>query len=199
MTQELLFVIISILILWIGNFFYLRDILVGRSFPHPISYGIWFVLIGFNTYILAGEKEWYSFSIGLFNTLTCIIYAGFGIYCFSKIRKNGFDYFCLFLSFLLIAYWLWTRNNSNTIILTIIIDLIASLPTLKKAWLQPWTETISLYFSSFLVAALTILSLKTLTFDATAFWVYLIFINTSIINVCIFRRWYLKWWKSIFE
>ncbi len=199
MEKELLFALVSIIILWIGNFYYLRDILNGRSFPHPISYGIWFIFIGFNTYILATEREWYSFSIGLFNTLTCIIYTGFGIYYYSKIRKNWFDYLCLLLSILLILYWLWTRNNTNTIILTIIIDLIASLPTLKKIWLQPWTETISIYFSSFLVAALTIISLMTFTFDTTAFWVYLIVINLSIISIGVCRRWYLKGWKSIFE
>ena len=199
MEKELWFTLVSIAILWFGNFYYLRDILRWRSIPHPISYGIWFILISFNTYVLFLEREYYSFASWVFNSLTCLMFAGFGLYHYTKIERNWIDTICLILSICLIMYWLWSRNTTYSVMLTVIIDAIASLPTLKKSWLQPWTETLSLYFSSCIIASLTLLSLTMFTFETSIFWIYLILINLSIIIIGISRRYYLKGWKSLFE
>ncbi len=98
----------------------------------------------------------------------------------------------------MILYWYVTRDIMNTVIMTIIIDLISSLPTLKKIWIQPWSETIKLYISSVAIAGFTIITLSNIDLNFI-FWIYLIFINILIIGFGIGRRYYLRWWNSIFE
>lgn len=198
MNKEFLFTVlgISILLWWASTYF--LDIIRWQTIPHPYSYILWSILVGFNTYVLFTLSEWYSFAQGVINVLVCLIFSIMWLYYIHKIQRNWFDTFCLILAWWMFVYWYWTRNITNTVIITIIIDFVSCLPTLKKIWIQPWSETVKVYISSIIIASLTLITLDVMDINII-FWIYLIIINILIVWFAIGRRYYLKWWKSIFE
>lgn len=200
MEKEVLFALISILIYLIGIIPYWRDVIRGRTLPHPFSTGVWAILVGFNSYVLYISGEYLAFIPSLLMTFSLLIFwIGYGIRSFRKISINWFDYLCLVLSVILLLYWKISWDVLNTVILTMIIDLIAYLPIFKKWWIAPWTETIWAYFLSGVNQIFTILALSSPNAETTLFWSYLLVSNFIFVGMVIGRRYFLKGYKWIFE
>ncbi len=199
MEKEILFAIIGTCFTLLWTIPYIIDILHGRSFPHPISYCVWSILTGFNVYVLFVWWEYFWLISGWAIFLTAFILAIFGIIHYKKISINWFDYTCLGLTLGLMLYWIFSKNIINTVILTLLIDIIAFLPTFKKWYLQPWSETIIAYFIAGMAQVFTILSLESPNTETTLFWWYLLFANLTFFFMVASRRYFLKGWKSIFE
>ncbi len=200
MEKETLFAIISIIIYLVGIIPYWRDVIIGRTYPHPFSTGVWSILVWFNTYVLYMSGEYLAFLPSLVMTFSLIFFwVGYGIKQFRKIHINWFDYLCLWLSGILILYWFLSGNILNTVILTMIIDFVAFLPVFKKWYLHPWTETIWATLLAGVNQIFTLLAITSPNPETTLFWGYLFFANLLFFFMVFFRRWYLRWWHSIFE
>ncbi len=200
MEKELLFALISTGIYLTGIIPYWRDVLRGRTFPHPFATWAWLILVGYNTFVFYQNGEYIALipsSLMVFSLL--VFWVLLGIRSFWKIKINWFDYVCLFLSFWTLIYWYLARNSLNTVILTTLVDFIAFLPVFKKWWLQPWTETILSYFTSSVNQVFTLLAIVSPNSETTIFWLYLLFANFIFFLMVFFRRWYLRGWKSVFE
>ncbi len=199
MSTELIFAITStFLVVW-GNFPYFIDIWRWRSYPHPITFLIWTILVWFNTFILFASSEYLGFIPSLAMFLCNGIFVVFGVIHFKRISVNWFDWFCFWLALTMILYWFISWNVLNTVLMTILIDFIAYLPVFKKGWLAPWSETAISYFIPGFTQVFTLLSLDTLTLENSSFWFYLFLANITFVILLLSRRYYLKWWNSIFE
>lgn len=199
MEKEVIFSLISSFIYIIWIFPYWRDVLRKRTIPHPFSFLVWLIITGFNSYILLINHEYLAFIPGCISCLFLLFWTVYGFYAFRKIRINWFDYFCITLSILFLIYYFLWRNITNAVILSAIIDFLAFLPTFKKGWIQPWTETNVLYFFSAVGNIFALLALIGPSFETSLFWLYLVIANLVFFIMVILRRWYLKWWESIFE
>ena len=71
MEKELIFALVSTALFMLAVIPYWRDVFKGITFPHPFSYLVWFLLTGFNSYILFIGEEYISFVPALINTLSC--------------------------------------------------------------------------------------------------------------------------------
>lgn len=199
MSQDLLFALISTLILVIGITPLWRDIIRWRTIPHPFTLWVWLILVSINIYILF-QNEQYTAMIAPGVLWICLIWETIvGIRKIWKISINWFDYLCIFLSFTCVLYLLLFKNLENTAIFTIIIDFIALLPTFKKSWLQPWTETAWSFFVGGLSQFFTILALDAPNTETMIFWWYILVMDLLLTFFILIRRWHLKWWHSIFE
>ena len=200
MEKEFIFALISTAIYLIGAVPYWIDLVKWKNIPHIFTYGLWFVLVSFNLYVLFDNQEWYALIPSVIMFLSLIFWCIYGILRFKQIQINWFDWLCGFLWVVLIVYWFISKDVLNTTILTLIIDFIAFLPTFKKGWIVPWTETIIVYFMSAVWQIATILSLSSFeNIESMLFWWYLFFANLSFAILVFFRRYYLRWWNSIFE
>lgn len=200
MEREFIFAIISVSIYLIWAIPYWKDLLHGRTTPHIFTYSLWWILVAFNVFVLLKNSEYYALipSVLMLASLTWATIYGFFVW--RKIQINWFDWVCLSLWILLVTYWLSSGNVLNTVMLTLVIDLIAFLPTFKKWWLTPWTESILIYFMSAVGQIATLLSLSGFeNLENALFWWYLLFANLVFFFMVFFRRWYLKGWGSIFE
>ena len=65
---------------------------------------------------------------------------------------HWFDYGCGGASFLALFLWTITRDPTIAIMLAIIGDGLAALPTIKKSWSNPETETSLNYLAASLAA-----------------------------------------------
>ena len=199
MNKELFFALISIVFFFIGILPYFRDVLKWKTFPHPFSYFVWFILTGFNTLVLLLKWEYISLIPAILNTLSCLTFTFYGIRTIKNIRINSFDYIFLLFALLLLPFYFYTRDVLLTVIFSIIIDFLGYLPTIKKWWLQPWAETLFTFLVIGLAQLFIVFSQETFTLASSIFWIYACSVNIIFIVAIVSRRYYLKWWKSIFE
>ncbi len=199
MEKELIFAYISIALYFVWTIPYFRDVLKWRTLPHPFSYFVWFILTGFNTMVLFWQKEYISLIPALLNTLSCIIFTVYGIKSFKKIQINYFDYIFLVWALLLLPFYFYTEDILLTVIFSIIIDFLGYLATLKKWWNQPWSETLFTFLVIGLSQLLILFTQWWITIESSAFWIYVFTVNIIFISIAAGRRYYLKWWNSIFE
>ncbi len=199
MSKELIFALISVGLMCIGFIPLWRDIIARRTTPHPFTVWVWAILTLINIYILLKNGEY----IGMIPPVCmgiCLLWESLvWIFRIKHLMINWFDILCLSLSCICIIYLLVFKNLLNTVILTAIVDFIAILPTFKKWWLQPWTETIFNFFIWAISQLFIILALEAPNLETSIFWGYVFFIDIILVVLIMYRRYYLKWWKSIFE
>lgn len=199
MEKELLFALISTWLLLIGIVPLWRDIIKGRTIPHPFTVGIWTILVGINIYILYENEQFISMIMPAV-LFVCLFWETIvGFIKKKNISMNWFDYVCLILSSLCIIYLIIYKNLYYTAIFTAIVDFIAILPTFKKSWLQPWTETAWNFFIGWVSQLFTVLAMNAPDVETMIFWLYILIIDVILVIFIVSRRWYLKWWSSIFE
>jgi hypothetical protein len=200
MEKELLFAVISIWIYLFGAIPYWRDAIYWRTIPHPFTQSIWLILIGFNGYVLWINQEYYALmGISILCFSIIVFGIGYGIRWLKKILINWFDYAIFILSIAILIYWYLSENTLNTVIMTGLIDFISFLPTIKKSWLQPWTETAFAYCTGILNILFLMLAQNSPNPETMIYWVTYIMVNSIVIWILISRRWYLKGYNSIFE
>jgi hypothetical protein len=199
MEKELIFALASGILFLISTLPYFRDMLRGKTTPHPFSTGIWLILVGFTCYVLWSDHEYFGLIPWGIIVLSLIVRFIFGIKYIKTIPINWFDYTCLALSIgTLIYYWI-SRDTLMSIILAALIDLIAFLPTFKKAWIQPWSETLSFWLIGALVDTLTIASLISPIPETVFFWGSAVVSHVVFVLMVVIRRYYLRWWSSIYH
>lgn len=199
MEKEVLIASISSIFYFIGIFPYFRDVLSWRTLPHPFSYFVWFILTGFNTYVLFNQSEYIALFPAFLNTVSCIIFTYYGIKSYKKIRVNIYDYIFLTGALCILPFYFYTKDVLLTVILSIVIDFLGYLPTLKKGWILPWTETLFTFFILGVAQLLILFTQADMTIESSLFWIYVFIVNMTFVMIVGARRWYLKGWNSIFQ
>jgi hypothetical protein len=154
---------------------YVRAILKGEATPNRVTWFLWALVP-----LIAGAAQLRA-GVGI-STLV-VLSVGAGPACIvlaSFARGTGlwklgpFDYVCGACALAALALWAVTGEPVTAIVLSILGDFAAALPTLRKAWMAPATENRSTYVISFVGMILGILSVREATFAAYAFNAYLV-------------------------
>ncbi len=199
MTRELTFALISILIFMIGMVPYTIDVIRWKTLPHPYSYGVWALILGVNTSVLIFQWEYIGSLPGIIITLQNMFLCLYGIYSAHRIPIRIFDKICLILALWAFIYGILSRDFFHTILLTILIDILAYLPSVKKWWILPWSETNFAWFLTWVNNTVMLFAIEKSSFETLGFWIYNASWAYLFCLMILFRRCYLKWWHSIFE
>jgi hypothetical protein len=151
--------IIASLLAVVGNVPYLRDILRKKVKPHPYTWLVWSIV---SCIIFFGQVA-KGAGIGALPTaaseiFTVIIFFFSLQYGFKDIKK--IDTIFLLLALLGIIPWVLTHDPTISVIIAVSIDLVAFVPTIRKTWKNPETETPLLYITNVLRHILMFFSLK---------------------------------------
>lgn len=146
---QIILVIIASLLAFLGNIPYLQDVVKGRVKPHPYTWLVWSIvsLVVFFGQVVKGA------GIGAIPTAASEI---FTIIIFLFSLKYGFknpptiDKIFLAIALLGLIPWLITKDPTISVITVVTIDLIAFIPTLRKTYCLPKSETPLLYGSNVL-------------------------------------------------
>lgn len=136
--------IIAILLTFIGYGPYVRDTLSNKTTPHIYTWFIW----GLVTAIAYGLQVTGGAGVGSWVTLFVAIVSFF---IFSIGLKNGkkditlSDTIFFILAFIALALWLIAKQPVLSVILTSSIDLLGFVPTIRKSWHKPHSETLFSY------------------------------------------------------
>jgi len=189
MIKITLAIIASILAV-IGNVSYLKDIFKGNVKPHPYTWFIWSI-VSMTTFFGGLEKGAGVGVIptGIAESFTIIIFLFSLKYLFKgqagHIRK--IDNYFLAIALLGLIPWALTSDPTISVIVVVIIDVIAFLPTLRKTWEHPKTERPLLYEMNVARHVLTMFSLGSYNIATTFHSVAMIFTNT-IMSLFIKRK-----------
>ncbi len=179
--------IIAGLLAIVGNIPYLRDIIRKRVQPHPYTWLVWSIVscIVFFGQVAKGA------GIGALPTaaseiFTIIIFFFSLRYGFKNIRK--IDTLFLVIALLGIIPWILTKDPTISVIIAVSIDLVAFLPTIRKTWIRPETETPVLYAMNVLRHILMLISLQAYNIATVLHSIVMITTNTLMTGMILIRK-----------
>lgn len=176
------FIFVAAVIQFAGGLSYLVNTIKGKTQPNRVSWLLWAVapMIGFAAQIHEG--------VGLASLLTFMV--GFNpamVFIASFFNKKSvwklgvFDYVCGAFSVLAIIIWQLTNLAMVAIVLSILADFFASIPTVVKAYRHPLTEDYKVYLGGIFGSVITLLALRYWSFQYYGFPIYIIFICVLLV------------------
>lgn len=155
---KIILVVIASLLAIVGNIHYLRDVIQGRVKPHPYTWFIWTIV---SCVVFFGQVA-KGAGIGAIPTAFAEV---FTVIIFLYSLKYGFknppriDKYFLALALLGLIPWFITKDPTISVIIVVLIDLVAFVPTLHKTYFHSQSETPILYGSNVLRHSLIISTL----------------------------------------
>ena len=183
----------------IGSFVYIYHVLQGKAKPNRVSWFLWAFapLIAFAAQRTAG--------IGWQSILTFVVgFSPLMVFISSFLTKKAywritrFDLFCGAISVIALVLWLATGKGLLAIMLSIVADLMAGIPTLTKTWRAPETEHYGTMVGGTLNGAITLLTVRVWSPENYAFALY-IFLFCLLLSILIIFRVGPKWRAHFLE
>jgi hypothetical protein len=180
------FAITAALLAIAGSVPYVIDILKGRVKPHAYTWFVWSIVSGI---VLFGQLA-KGAGIGALPTaaaevFTLIIFLLSLRYGFRGITRT--DTYFLLLAVVGIVPWLLTKDPTISVVIAVSIDVIAFVPTLRKTWREPKTETPILYASNVLRHIFALASLEAYNL-ATMLHSVAMIVTNSIMTFVVARK-----------
>jgi hypothetical protein len=188
---KILFLILSISVNIIAFYPYIKDIFLGKTKPHTYTWLIWTLTQGTAVFGLL-------FGGGGYGVVAMVVsfVLVFTVFLFSLSKgfekPNFSDKLFLILAFISILVW-WKLNEPFiSIMLVSLIDLFGYIPSYRKIWLYPYSETITSWFLFTLGNVFMILSLKEYNFLTLVYLITITFCNLMLVSIFLIRRSNLK-------
>ena len=163
-----------------GNLPYIRDAFKRRVKPHPFTWLVWTIVSAVVVFGQIAEGAGIgALPAAVAGAFTTIIFLFSLQYGFKYVQKS--DKYYLAAALLGIIPWLVFKNPTISVIIAVSIDLIAFVPTLRKTYLHPETETPILYGSNVLRHILTLFSLQAYNIATTLHSIAMIITNSTMV------------------
>jgi hypothetical protein len=181
------FAITAALLAIAGNLPYIWDIWKERVKPHPYTWFVWSIVSGI---VFFGQLA-KGAGIGALPTAASEV---FTIIIFLFSLKFGFkgirtiDTVFLVIALLGIVPWILTSDPTLSVVIAVGIDLVAFVPTLRKTWQHPSTETPILYGSNVLRHILALFSLQAYNIATTLHSIAMIITNSAMTLIILLKK-----------
>jgi hypothetical protein len=176
------FIFLGLALSLYGGLHYFLDTIHGRVKPNKMSWGLWALapLIAFAAELKQGVglQSLMTFIVG-FNPLMIFLASFVNKKSYWKISR--FDIWCALLSIAGIVLWFVTQKSDVAIIFSIAADLLAGIPTLKKSFFAPETESYEVFFYGLVNAIITLLTIKIWNLAYVGFPLYIVAFNTTAV------------------
>lgn len=155
--------------------------------PHPYTWLVWSIV---SCIVFFGQLA-RGAGIGALPTaaaevFTIIIFFFSLKYGFKGIRR--IDTYFLILALLGLIPWILTKDPTISVIIAVSIDLLAFTPTIRKTWINPKTETPTLYGMNVLRHILMLFSLQAYNVATTLHSIVMITVNSLMTGIIFWRK-----------
>ncbi|MFZ1700434.1 MAG: hypothetical protein WBO10_12120 [Pyrinomonadaceae bacterium] len=174
-----IFAVVAAILAVIGNVPYLVDIFRGRVQPHAYTWFVWTLVTGI---VFFGQLA-KGAGVGALPTAASGV---FTLSIFILSLKHGFKHIAaidtVFLALALLGLipWILTNDPTISVVIAVSIDLIAFMPTLRKTWIEPTTETPLLYSMNVLRHVLALFSMQAYNVATVLHSVAMVATNTAM-------------------
>ena len=169
-----------------GNVPYLRDVILRRAKPHPYTWFVWTIVSAITFFgQLAKGAGIGALPTGVAEFFTLLIFLFSLRNGFKNIRSS--DTFFLVAALAGIGLWILSDDPTGSVIIAVAIDLIAFVPTLRKTWHRPKTETPILYGANVCRHILTLMSLQSYNIATTLHSIAMIITNTAMTSMIVLK------------
>ena len=184
--MNVLFAVLSALIVIIASIPYIIDIFTGRAQPARSTRIMYMLLVILG--LLQSKELGSGWSLAL---IYGEIAQGAAVFFMSlKYGLGGFsrlDKICYIFLTLDLSVWLLTKNPLIGILLTLFADLIATLPTIVKTIKIPESETPIYWFLGSIAAIFAIFSETNYSLIKIIFPIYIFVINAFVFSLTLKR------------
>ncbi len=184
---HILFGILSILFIALGNVIYFKSIYKGKTKPHMFSFIVWGIVMAIILVAQvtsgAGAGAWAN----AIATIMVFIIAYIG-WRQKEITITKSDTFSFIFALSIIPLWLLTDSALLAVVLATTIDLIGYYPTIRKTYAMPYSENITSYgvFAAAMLASIFAMSEVSIT--NILYPIAIVLANTLFIVTTIVRR-----------
>ncbi|MFN7991780.1 MAG: hypothetical protein U0R44_06515 [Candidatus Micrarchaeia archaeon] len=189
MTDQSIFGIVAGILSFAAFIPYILAILKNKNRPNRATWLIWTVLglVLLASYIAVGATDtiWVPIGnqIGFFIIVALSVRHGEG-------GVNRFDIACLLGAVLGLVSWWLSDSPLVALLMTIAVDLIGALPTIKKSYLDPGSENITTWLLFSIANFINILAIGSWTIGIAAYPAYLFLISLLIFLILCIRKYY---------
>jgi hypothetical protein len=183
------FIAVAILLRLMGDGGYLVSTLRGKAKPNIVSWSLWGLtaLIAFAAQVCKGG--------GLEALVTLAIAAGPLAVTAAAVLKGAqslrltrLDAWCLSLAIAGIIVWVRTEDPLVALLMSIVADIFASMPTVVKSYLAPHTESAAAYSLSVISMIVTLLTVRQWNVMSWAFPLYILAINLTLVTLIVLPK-----------
>lgn len=184
---KFIFALAAATLLIIGYFPYFRDVFLKKTKPHLYTWLVWAI-----TQSTAMVALWYGggkFGIISLAIGTILVVAIF-LLSFKYGTKNitKIDTIVLLFALAAIIVWWKLKNPLLAVFMVSAIDGLGYIPTFRKSFKYPWSETLSFWLIMTMVDILAILSSARYNFLTVTYLATLGTLNIVVFVICFFRR-----------
>ena len=187
MELKFIFGIISVAIGLASFFPYIRDIFLKKTTPHIYSWLVWSVLqtIGVVT-MIAGHAGYGALGLVMGGIVSVSVF----LLSFKYGTKNItiFDTICLVGALIAVAVYFFQKDPLLAVVLITVIDFIGFLPTYRKGYMEPQSETITLYLLSAISNAFALVAITDYSVVTVLYVGSLVITNGIIVVILLGRR-----------
>lgn len=167
---------------------YVRDMLHGTTRPNLVTWGLWLLIQAiFISAQFSSGASW-SVVLPLMEMLTVGIVFFLGLFGYGYKKYGRLDIVCLLIAIAAIVLWQITDEPMVALILSVLADFVAVIPTFKKSYLDPKSETPLAYLM--VVVASVFAGASTTIFDvANLIWpIYIGALNGTVLILILLGR-----------
>jgi hypothetical protein len=168
---------------------YAYDTLKGRNNPNRVTWVMWTLapMIGFAAQLSQGVglESIFTFAIG-FGPLLVLIASFVNRKAYWKLTT--FDLWCGSISLVALVLWVATGEGLVALVLSIVADFFAAIPTVKKSYFNPESESGYPFLLGAFATVLTLLTISVWTVSSSAFGIYVLLMDSLIAVLVLFPK-----------
>jgi hypothetical protein len=158
------FVYLAAALSLVGAYGYIRDTLRGDTSPNRVTWSLWGVegVLAFCVEVQqhVGLAALMTLMLGL---VPCAVVVASFRNPHGSWKLGAFDVVCGAVSIGGLVFWALINEPTVALVSFVVADQMAALPTIRKSWLAPSTESPRLFFLGSTNCAITLLTLTKLT------------------------------------
>jgi hypothetical protein len=187
MEIKILFGAIAVICAFASAGTYYVSILQGKSKPHLFTrlvFAILETIVFFGQFVSGGGiGAWVTGISALFQIGIVILSLKYGTKDVAFTDKISFS-----LALLCIVIWLIVKNPFWSVLLAVVIDFGAMIPTYRKTWFAPESEALISWLLGTLKYFLSIFALSTYSLVTYIYPVEVVAANAILIGIILYRR-----------
>jgi len=166
---------------------YIRNILLGKTKPHPFTWFVWGSLTGIGFFAQlaagAGTGAWILGAASFECLLTAVLALRWG-----EKRITALDWCCFAGALGSLILWQLTANPLLAVILVTLTDGLAFVPTYRKAYVRPNEETITTFALGVVAFSISLVALQSFNLTSALYPAFIAISNFAFVVMLLIRR-----------